>query len=477
MPPKSVEKEQLFAQYVALHPKGHGPNENISTDRLKKQIAHLEKGGIPGKKLACSKRPANASQVSLQQPANVSQVAPSNSNDMLNEDKRRRCNVKPKTKPEAKPKTKANLKPKGRPKAQPKAKPRPLTNDMPGMIALRNRYVPKQPFRGLRIACVSHLTMQTAAFIETLALLGALVQVAPCKNFSIDEDAIAALRELEGVEVYASKGQSAFEYWGCIDNALTWENQLGPDLVVDVSGRAAYLIHKGKHSEAAFALDGSLPVIECELSAFIRSSILRDPEKWSVVTKTCQGMVVDSEGAASFLHGLAAQGALWAHTINMNNSKIKSDYVKVRAGLYDSFTMSMLQTNYILAIRHLVDSWADVDKTCGNEVYDWGRAYWKYVARLHCEVCSAMLFKRRASAEADQDGTSSNPDSTNSNAVISPHSGQVCGLLCPFCDNPILSSPCCLDKSKGKSLDAEAEDSDYSDSGMGKLKDASSEWH
>ena len=91
---KSVEKEQLFAQYVALHPKGHSPNQNISTDNLKKQIAHLAKGGMPGKKLACLKRPANASQVALKQPANASQKAPSNSNDMLSEGKRRRCNVK-----------------------------------------------------------------------------------------------------------------------------------------------------------------------------------------------------------------------------------------------------------------------------------------------------------------------------------------------------------------------------------------------
>ena len=45
--------------------------------------------------------------------------------------------------------------------------------EMPGLMAIRAEYGPKQPLKGARIAGSLHMTIQTAVLIETLAALGA----------------------------------------------------------------------------------------------------------------------------------------------------------------------------------------------------------------------------------------------------------------------------------------------------------------
>ncbi len=112
--------------------------------------------------------------------------------------------------------------------------------EMPGLMALRERYASKQPLKGLKIMGSLHMTVQTAVLIETLDLLGADVRWASCNIFSTQDSAAAAIvvgrpetggtpSEPKGVPVFAWKGETLAEYWWCTKQALTWPDGTGPD--------------------------------------------------------------------------------------------------------------------------------------------------------------------------------------------------------------------------------------------------------
>jgi adenosylhomocysteinase len=132
-------------------------------------------------------------------------------------------------------------------------------HEMPGLMASRAEFGPAQPFKGVRISGSLHMTIQTGVLAETLAELGAAVKWASCNIFSTQDHAAAGVAKGGKVAVFAWKGETLAEYWWCTEQALTWENYPGPDLIVDDGGDATLLIHKGKELEAAFAKDGTLP--------------------------------------------------------------------------------------------------------------------------------------------------------------------------------------------------------------------------
>src|SRR4028119_1568283 len=94
-------------------------------------------------------------------------------------------------------------------------------NEMPGLMAMRERFGPSQPLAGARIAGSLHMTVQTAVLIETLTALGAEVRWASCNIFSTQDHAAAAVvvgkhgtpDDLRGVPVFAWKGETLAEYW------------------------------------------------------------------------------------------------------------------------------------------------------------------------------------------------------------------------------------------------------------------------
>lgn len=102
-------------------------------------------------------------------------------------------------------------------------------NEMPGLIAIRERFRDEQPLKGARIVGSLHMTIQTAVLVQTLIALGAEVKWSSCNIFSTQDHAAAALAD-QGVAVYAWKGETEEEYWWCIDQTLTgWE----PNMVLD----------------------------------------------------------------------------------------------------------------------------------------------------------------------------------------------------------------------------------------------------
>src|SRR5260221_2961456 len=94
-------------------------------------------------------------------------------------------------------------------------------HEMPGLMAMRERYGTKQPLAGARITGSLHMTIQTAVLIETLVVLGAQVRWASCNIFSTQDHAAAAIA-VTGVPVFAWKGETLEEYWWCTEQALRW---------------------------------------------------------------------------------------------------------------------------------------------------------------------------------------------------------------------------------------------------------------
>ena len=149
--------------------------------------------------------------------------------------------------------------------------------EMPGLMAIRTKYGSQKPLAELRVMGSLHMTVQTAVLIETLVDLGADVRWASCNIFSTQDHAAAAVvggrdgtpDDPRGVPVLAWKGETLEEYWWCTEQALTWPDGSGPDLIVDDGGDATLLIHKGVEYEKA----GRVPDFDTEA----------DPEEWGVV--------------------------------------------------------------------------------------------------------------------------------------------------------------------------------------------------
>ena len=121
-------------------------------------------------------------------------------------------------------------------------------HEMPGLMAIRKKYGPHKPLKGVRITGSLHMTIETAILIETLVELGASVRWASCNIFSTQDHAAAAIAKA-GIPVFAHKGETLEEYWEFTLNALTHPGNLGPQLIVDDGGDATLLIHKGYELE------------------------------------------------------------------------------------------------------------------------------------------------------------------------------------------------------------------------------------
>ena len=110
-------------------------------------------------------------------------------------------------------------------------------HEMPGLVAIREKYAAEKPLQGVRIMGSLHMTVQTAVLIETLVALGADVRWVSCNIYSTQDHAAAAIAKA-GVPVFAWKGETLEEYWWCTDQALAFPGGLGPQLIVDDGGDA-----------------------------------------------------------------------------------------------------------------------------------------------------------------------------------------------------------------------------------------------
>jgi len=180
------------------------------------------------------------------------------------------------------------------------------------------------------------MTIQTGVLIETLADLGATVKWCSCNIFSTQDHAAAGIVKGGKAGVFAWKGETLAEYWWCTEQALTWENYAGPDLIVDDGGDATLLIHKGKEFEAAFAKDGSVPDPESSTNpeykcilTLIRDSLKISPQKWTKMADNWKGVSDETTTGVHRLKEMAAKGSLLVPAINVNDCVTKSKFDNV----------------------------------------------------------------------------------------------------------------------------------------------------
>src|SRR5579872_189632 len=158
-------------------------------------------------------------------------------------------------------------------------------HEMPGLMGLRREYADAQPLKGARISGSLHMTIQTAVLIETLVALGAKVRWASCNIFSTQDHAAAAIAKA-GVPVFAWKGETLDDYWWCTEQALTWPDGGGPNMILDDGGDATLLVHRGVEYEKAGhvppATDGDSDEWKVVL-ALLERSLKEDGSRWATI--------------------------------------------------------------------------------------------------------------------------------------------------------------------------------------------------
>src|ERR1051325_5298385 len=155
--------------------------------------------------------------------------------------------------------------------------------EMPGLMAIREKYASGKPLQGVRVTGSLHMTIQTAVLIETLVALGASVRWASCNIFSTQDHAAAAIAKA-GVPVFAWKGETLEDYWWCTQQALTWPDHNGPTTILDDGGDATMLVLRGCEYEEAGAGPNPAEASSEEFRLFLtllQKSLAEDPKRWT----------------------------------------------------------------------------------------------------------------------------------------------------------------------------------------------------
>ncbi len=200
--------------------------------------------------------------------------------------------------------------------------------EMPGLMALREKYGKEKPLKGAKIAGSLHMTIQTAVLIETLVELGAEVRWASCNIYSTQDHAAAAIAE-KGISVFAWKGETLEEYWWCTEQALTWPDGSGPDLIVDDGGDATLMVHKGVEAEKnpeILNVPEDSSEDEIELAKRLKSSLAETPNKWSKIASNIRGVSEETTTGVHRLYQMMESGELLFPAINVNDSVTKSKF-------------------------------------------------------------------------------------------------------------------------------------------------------
>ncbi len=247
--------------------------------------------------------------------------------------------------------------------------------EMPGLMAVRKKYGPEQPLKGLKVTGSLHMTIQTAMLIETLKVLGADIRWASCNIFSTQDHAAAAIARNGSAAVFAWKGESLEEYWWCTEQALTWPDGSGPDLIVDDGGDATLFIHEGVKIEK----DPSLLDLEYDsqdmklLIERLKLSHAADSGHWTCVARTIRGVSEETTTGVHRLYQLAQNNELLFPAFNVNDSVTKSKFDNLygcRESLADGIKRA---TDVMLAGKVvIVCGYGDVGKGCAQSMRDYG---------------------------------------------------------------------------------------------------------
>jgi adenosylhomocysteinase len=199
--------------------------------------------------------------------------------------------------------------------------------EMPGLMAIRAEFGPKQPLKGARITGSLHMTIQTAVLIETLQALGAKIRWASCNVFSTQDHAAAAIAA-RGTPVFAYKGESLVEYWEFIDRTLDWGDSKGPNMILDDGGDATLFVHLATQALKDPKVLDKKPDSEEEeiLLAQVKKSIKKDPKRFKNMASEIRGVSEETTTGVHRLYQMHKKGKLLFPAINVNDSVTKSKF-------------------------------------------------------------------------------------------------------------------------------------------------------
>ncbi|MFJ2785302.1 MULTISPECIES: adenosylhomocysteinase [unclassified Streptomyces] len=197
-------------------------------------------------------------------------------------------------------------------------------HEMPGLMSIRREYADRQPLAGARITGSLHMTVQTAVLIETLVALGARVRWVSCNIYSTQDHAAAAIAAA-GIPVFAWKGETLEEYWWCTEQALTWPDADGPNMILDDGGDATLLVHKGVEYQKAGAVPDPSTADNDEFRVILE--LLRDTAlDWGTIAAGIRGVTEETTTGVHRLYEMHREGALLFPAINVNDAVTKSKF-------------------------------------------------------------------------------------------------------------------------------------------------------
>ena len=184
------------------------------------------------------------------------------------------------------------------------------------------------------------MTIQTAVLIETLVELGAEVRWASCNIFRTQDHAAAAVavgpkgtvEKPTGMPVFAWKGETLEEYWWCTEQALTWPDGDGPNMILDDGGDATMIVHKGARVREGRA---RCPATKNERRRGVAVVLVkclqgtrspRTPSKWTKMLPGHPGVTEETTTGVHRLYQLQEDGALLFPAMNVNDSVTKSKF-------------------------------------------------------------------------------------------------------------------------------------------------------
>src|SRR4051795_4723011 len=259
-------------------------------------------------------------------------------------------------------------------------------HEMPGLMAMRERYAASKPLAGARIAGSLHMTVQTAVLIETLVALGAEVRWASCNIFSTQDHAAAAVAvgpdgtvdDPQGVPVFAWKGETLEEYWWCTEQMMTWPSAGGAsdgdgaNMILDDGGDATLLLHKGVEYERAGEVPDPTSASNPELAivlGLLSRSLRNDPTKWTRMAAGIRGVTEETTTGVKRLYKMHADGELLFPAINVNDSVTKSKFDNLygcRHSLVDAISRA---TDVMIGGKvAVVCGYGDVGKGCAQSL-------------------------------------------------------------------------------------------------------------
>ena len=206
--------------------------------------------------------------------------------------------------------------------------------EMPGLMAVREKYGPQQPFKGMRIMGSLHMTTETAV----------------------------------RVNVYAWKGETLKDYWECTNMAMSFPGGKGPNLIVDDGGDATLMIHLGVEAEKdPKVLDMPADASEDyrELLLNLQQTLKTEPGKWTKLLKDLKGISEETTTGVHRLYQRFAAGKLLVPAINVNDSVTKSKFDNLY-GIRESLIDGIKRATDVMIAGKLcvVCGYGDVGKGC-----------------------------------------------------------------------------------------------------------------